>query len=204
MPYFLRHGHILIDEGTGVDWYNFLRDVCAQYFVDQPAIIGGLGVEVEIDESKFGKRKYNRGCYMEGHWVFGGTERITGNSFLVEVERRDAATLVPLMQRYMWPASVIYSDEWRAYSQLGNIGYTHQTVNHSQSFVDPGTGAHTRQVDSMWASCKRTMRQTRTMHSKLFSTYLPEFMWCKKFDGAHQDFFRAIIGHITEQYTQQQ
>ena len=78
-----------------VDWYNFIRDICAQYFIDHLAIIGGPGVEVEIDESKFGK-KYNRGRQVGGHWVFGGTERITGECFLVEVEHRDAATLLPL------------------------------------------------------------------------------------------------------------
>ncbi len=27
---------------------------------------------VEIDESKFGKRKYNRGQNIDGHWVLGG------------------------------------------------------------------------------------------------------------------------------------
>ena len=25
---------------TAVDWYNFVRDVCAQYFLDHPAVIG--------------------------------------------------------------------------------------------------------------------------------------------------------------------
>ena len=52
-----------------------MRDVCAQYFVDHPAKIGGPMVEVEIDESKFGRRKYHRGRMVDGHWVFGGTER---------------------------------------------------------------------------------------------------------------------------------
>ena len=46
---------------------------------------------MEIDESKFGRRKCNRGRRVHGHWVFGGLERIT--CFLVEVEKRDAATL---------------------------------------------------------------------------------------------------------------
>ena len=48
-----------ISNKTAIDWYNFARDVCAQYFIDHPAVIGGPGVEVEIDESKFGRRKYN-------------------------------------------------------------------------------------------------------------------------------------------------
>ena len=37
--------------------------------------IGGEGIIVEIDESKFGKRKYHRGHCVEGVWVFGGVER---------------------------------------------------------------------------------------------------------------------------------
>ena len=44
-----------VSDHTAVDWYNFIRDVCAQYFIDHPAVIGGPGAEVEIDESKFGK-----------------------------------------------------------------------------------------------------------------------------------------------------
>ena len=43
--------------------------------------IGGPGKVVEIDESKFGRRKYNRGRYQEGHWVFGGVERGTSKAY---------------------------------------------------------------------------------------------------------------------------
>lgn len=39
--------------------------------------IGGPGRTVEIDESKFGKRKYHRGKRVDGVWVFGGIERET-------------------------------------------------------------------------------------------------------------------------------
>ena len=44
------------------------------------------------------------------------------------------------------------------------------------------------------------MRKTQTMHSQLFETYLPEFMWRKRFDGPHQNAFNNIIEHIAEQY----
>ena len=110
--------------------------------------------------------------------------------------------LLPIIQHHIRPGSVIYSDEWRAYCRLGGMGYTHKTVNHSQNFVDPITGAHTQQVESMWSSCKRMMRETKTMHSTLFETYLPEYMWRKNFDGIHRDAFQSIIGHIAEQYPQ--
>ena len=46
---------------------------------------GRRGVIVEIDEAKFGKRKYNRGRIVTDAWVFGGIERGTGNSFMVSV-----------------------------------------------------------------------------------------------------------------------
>ena len=38
--------------------------------------IGGPGTVVEVGESKFGKRKYNRGRKVDGCWVFGGIERV--------------------------------------------------------------------------------------------------------------------------------
>ncbi len=57
-------------------------ETCAQWFLDHPVQIGGVGKVVEIDESKFGRRKYNRGRYRDGHWVFGGVERGTNNVFM--------------------------------------------------------------------------------------------------------------------------
>lgn len=50
--------------------------------------IGGIGKIVEIDESKFRERKYNRGHKVEGQWVFGGYERVTGRIFMVAVDSR--------------------------------------------------------------------------------------------------------------------
>ena len=60
---------------TAVDWYNVFWDICAQYFVDHPAVIGGQGVEVEIDESKFGKRNLIEGGLL---MVIGYLEELRG------------------------------------------------------------------------------------------------------------------------------
>ena len=47
----------------------------AQNLAKNPYKIGGPGIVVELDESKFGKRKDNRGKKVKGAWVFGGVER---------------------------------------------------------------------------------------------------------------------------------
>ena len=101
--------------------------------------IGGPGLTVEIDESKFGKRKYNRGRIVDGQWVFGGICRETRDIFLVPLENnnRDKATLEPLLINHIAPGSTIISDCWAAYNQLGTKGFEHLTVNHTYNFVDP-------------------------------------------------------------------
>ena len=60
---------------TMVDWYSFCRGVCLDYLLLHSEQIGGPGKIVEIDESAFGKRKYNKGKRKNTYWIFGGIER---------------------------------------------------------------------------------------------------------------------------------
>ncbi|CAF3281361.1 unnamed protein product [Rotaria sp. Silwood2] len=164
---------------TVVDWKNFCRDICAQYLVNNPMRIGGPGHIVEIDESCFGKRKYNRGRIIrEQQWVFGGIDRQTRRCFLVPVDHRDSQTLLPIINQYILPGTTILSDEWRAYYPLSNHpDFVHQTVNHSQNFVDPTTGAHTQNIENTWMRAKRKQKTHCGIHRSLFDSYLQEFIW---------------------------
>ena len=47
-----------ISNKTAIEWCTFFRECCISRIIDNSQQIGGNGVEVEIDESKFGKRKY--------------------------------------------------------------------------------------------------------------------------------------------------
>jgi IS1 family transposase len=105
-------------------------------------MIGGEGKVVEINESKFGKRKYHLGCYVKNQWVFGGVERGTGRTFLVAMHDRSAEALIGLIKQWILPSTTVITGYWAAYSSLCDEGYVHFTVNHSIMFVDKTTVAH--------------------------------------------------------------
>jgi len=94
-----------ISHTTVVDLYNFCREVCSVVLQKQSEQIGGPGKMVEIDESKFGKRQYNRSKRVDGCWIFGGIERDSKppKCFFVTVSARFAQTLIPLIKHWILP-----------------------------------------------------------------------------------------------------
>ncbi|ESN96921.1 hypothetical protein HELRODRAFT_178721 [Helobdella robusta] len=88
------------------DWFNLHRDLCIDWACDNPARIGGPRHIVQIDESciSSAKKSRNRNARpVRTHWVSGGIDKQTKYAFLVEVDKRDAATLLPLIQRHVLP-----------------------------------------------------------------------------------------------------
>lgn len=173
-----------ISHATAVIWNAYCYEISTAYCTRQSEQIGGDGKIVEIDESKFGKRKYHRGHHVEGQWVFGGVERGTGKCFLVPVDKRDRATLIPLIQKYIKPGTTIMSDCWRAYDVLSELDFAHLKVNRSINFVDPTTGAHTNTVESLWRHVKNRI-PTYNRRNHYFADYLSKYMFLKrcKHDG---------------------
>ena len=156
---------------------------------------------VEIDESKFFHRKYHRGQWREGHWVFGGIERGTKRCFSVEVARRDAQTLYPLIEEWILPGTHIISDGWAAYNGIDTINggqHSHEVIIHERNFVDPNNGdIHIQNVESMWSRAKRTFKRNYGTSRALFERYLVEFMWREIYG---ENCFSSILAHIIEQY----
>ena len=183
------------------DFYSYCREVCAETMIKKTVNkISGAGMIVEIDEGKFGKRKYNRGRLVDGVWVLGGICRETKEMFLLPVEKRDAGTLIPIIVNKVAAGTTIMTDCWKAYDSLPQHGFQHQTVNHSQHFVDPETQAHTQSIENTWWQIKRKLPETHT-HKGDIGEYLSEFLWRSSVrkEGIHP--FDALIRDIAEMYT---
>lgn len=207
-----------LTRNTVRQYYKMFREVCmADELVYLSNLrIGGPGVIVEMDESKFGKRKYNRGHRVEGNWVWGCVERIVdsitgkcsaGRCVMVVVERRDIETLKPLILRFITPGSYIISDmyasyigisdyestspvmsdnEYRSYfgylnderpNPFNNHLYKHDMVNHSQTYKDPITGAHTNTIEGHWRCAKDKIPKRVFGDKKILQEYLIEQAW---------------------------
>lgn len=116
---------------TICDWFTYCMEVCCQIVAARSGKIGGSGLTVEIDEAKFGKRKYNRGRIVDGTWILGGICRETREAFLVPVFKRDKDTLIPLIISHVEEGSIIMTDCWKSYSSLDE----HIFTSDSESFI---------------------------------------------------------------------
>ena len=174
-----------------------LKILSKWHFLQHPLQIGGPGHTVEIDESAFNRRKANVGRVLQTQWVFGGIDVQTKEGFLVAVPQRDAATLLPILQRYVRPGTTVVSDMWAAYNTINNLGYQHLTVNHRIQFVNPATGATTNHVESMWCRAKQRNKRECGTHRALLDSYMIEFMWRLRFG---EDPLENLVACIREVY----
>lgn len=184
---------------TVSDVYMYCREVCMASLdrtYSEDGKIGGPGTIVEIDECKIGKRKYNVGRMVDGHWILGMIER-GGSGYRLEIcpeNSRSEDSLLPLIQKHVEQGTEIHTDLWRGYINLESYGYIHKTVNHSQNFVDPETGAYTQNIESSWRFLRR--RLARGGINTNLDLHMCEFLWRKRNVALRNDLFQSLLDDI--------
>lgn len=174
------------------------RELLTYWLLETSEQIGGFGETVEVDESAFGRRKYNRGRLRKVRWVIGGIDRQSKKCFLKIVDKRDSETLLTAIKEFVKPGTTVMTDMWKGYNSLAQNGYLHHTVNHSQNFVCPNNvNVHTQNIESHWSKIKRDMRRRiGRMSVSSFETYLVEYVWRNLFTSEKElfdDFMKAIL-----------
>lgn len=192
-----------ISHQTGVDWFNFCRDICAWHVAAISQPLGGFGANgrypniVEIDESLMFHRKYHRGGHLARHgWYFGCVERYTGRCYFKSVRFRDAWTLLPLIRRHILPGTQIISDGWAAYRGIGRLGmaYVHDIVVHDVGFVNPlDSNVHTNTIEGLWSLVKKKFRAMHGTSQANFRSYINEFVWRRDVAPAGSYFSSFVV-----------
>ncbi|XP_066152494.1 uncharacterized protein [Euwallacea fornicatus] len=169
------------NSNTVVKWSSYCRELCIQWVLKNSEKIGGVGKIVEIDEAKFGKRKFNRGRRIQGKLISGGFERDTKRVFLVPVENRTSQTLLQIIKEWIHPGTTIVSDCWRAYDVLKNEEYQHLQINHSLQYVDSNDPQiHTQNVERIWRDIRGGIPRYGRKEP-YFVGYLAEFLFKRSF-----------------------
>lgn len=193
---------------TITNYMKFFRELVIDTLEEETTIIGGENVIVEIDESKFGKRKYHRGHRVEGVWVVGGIERTEEKKcFVVVVPDRSAETLLNIISEHVLPGSIVHTDLWKGYQGMEGMegmeemNLSHLTVNHSKNFVDPITGTHTNTIEGLWNGIKLRI-PPRNRNKDTIEDHLFEFIWRKKhLNNLWESFLNALktTGYFEEE-----
>jgi len=167
---------------------------------------------VEVDETRIGGREHwkhadkrsplhGRGI-REKTVVAGAIQRATkgepGRVVAKVVPNTRESTLIPLTRMQVLPASTVYTDEWRADDSLGQHGYDHQRVNHSQKVYVDGN-VHTNTIEGFWATVKGGIRGAyHSVSDKHLQSYLDEYAFRYNSRENPVGMFDAFLNRITK------
>ncbi|KCZ82394.1 hypothetical protein H312_00052 [Anncaliia algerae PRA339] len=85
--------------------------------------------------------------------------------------------------------TIIVTDCWSGYVDLTKLGYFHLTVNHSESFIDPLTGANTQSIENRWSVYKKKFKSRYINNPSDFSLLFAEFSFKLKFKDQSFSYF---------------
>ena len=108
------------------------------------------------------------------------------------VEDRSEATLLPIIQDWIEPGTLIVSDCWKSYHNLDKYGYSHQTVNHSKESVNED-GYNMNKMEGHWKHVKASLPVFGTRKDK-YSSCLAEFIW--RHVNKDKDLFATFLNGV--------
>ncbi len=160
-------------------WYGIFRHEIYHSQSEQRDLLYG---SIEVDESYFGAKrqrgfhgKLKRGRGTLKQPVFGIFER-DGRVYTEIVPDCKKQTLQAVILGKVALESVIYSDGWRGYSGLVDVGYSkHLRVNHGQNEFADGI-RHINGIESFWSFTKRRLAKFNGV-TKNFDLHLKECEW---------------------------
>lgn len=190
--------------------FNKIRSLLTQ---KRDPKMGGQGAgAVEMDEAYIGgiAKWRNRGLPVGGNrggqrgdktMVHGIVERGTnGKKGRVSVQIvKDGRTndLLPIVVQKVLPKSTVYTDEWKSYDRLGEMGHRHERVHHSMHVYVSGD-CHVNTIEGFWSLVKRGISGVyHGVSTKHLQSYLDEYVFrFNQRDAAGRGMFDAFLSRI--------
>ena len=149
-----------------------VRERIAEFCETQSPFSG----EIEVDESFFGARriKGKRGRGASGKTIVFGILKRNGKVYTEIVPDCSKATLQAVIRGRVTLDSVIYSDGWRGYNGLVDVGYgKHFRIDHGRNEFAKGS-THVNGIEGFWGFSKTRLSRFRGMRKSTFYLHLKE------------------------------
>jgi transposase-like protein len=156
---------------------------------------GPMSGHVEIDETYIGgyQRLADRRVDGTNKTVVMGMVERDGNIVAGPVPSTHTDVLEPLVRQHVAVGSTISTDEWPAYADLKNSGFTHGAVNHHAKEYVRGIH-HTNTIEGHWSLLKRGIRGTHVhVSSKHLWKYVAEFSYRRNNRTDHRSMFNRLV-----------
>ena len=181
--------------------FNLIRNELMAQEDDEP-----LSGEVEMDETFVGgkPRQSDRNRRAALGWnaqtdywdrkaiIFGAVVR-NGRIKASVVPNSRASTILPLAREYVFPESLIYTDEYYAYERLGREYKGHRRIKHKARVYVEGD-VHTQTIDGFFGLVKNAVRGVHHgVSHKWLQGYLNEYVWRWNRRGDGNTMFRDLL-----------
>ena len=148
---------------------------------------------VELFALFFGARrvkgKRGRGAY--GKTIVFGVFKRSGKVYTEIVPDCSKATLQAIIRGKVEPESIIYSDGWRGYNGLVDVGYgKHLRLDHGRNEFTRGK-AHINGIEGFWGFAKSRLTRFRGMNKVTFFLHLKECEF--RFNHREQNMYKMIL-----------
>jgi len=185
-----------INRNTVNKYFNKVRQLIYHHQVHEMQKLIG---DVEVDESYFGPRRIKGKSSKRGRGtsfkkvVFGIYER-DGGVYTRIIQNCNKRTLHAVMARKIALTSTIYSDSWKGYNGLVDVGFDkHFRVNHHKDQFSKRNGTHINGIEAFWSFCKRRIHKFNGT-KKNFPLHLKEceWRWKKTSDVQYQELLKFV------------
>ena len=183
-----------LNSNTVHRYFQLLRQRIAEECKRESPFTG----ELEVDESYFGPRrvrgKRGRGAGKKTP-VFGMLKR-SGKVYTQIIQEADRYTLHRIIKGKVEPDSIIYSDSWKAYDGLVDVGYRkHHRVHHGKNEFSRGK-SHINGIENFWGIAKVRLARFRGMHPSTFYLHLKECEF--RFNHRNENLYTLLLKLLRE------
>lgn len=154
--------------------------------------------EIELDESYFGARRIRgkAGRGAGGQTIVLGLKKRNGRVYTQVVTNCSARQLIPIIQDKISEDSTVYTDGFKTYDGLVNMGYKkHYRISHGDNEFANGRN-HINGIENFWGIAKSRLNKFRGLSKKTFYLHLKECEF--RFNHRNEDLYKFILHILTK------